>query len=567
MHSTEAGTTADAVVRGRPPWAMLAVAAALGLLAGSFAIANTSIGWHLASGHFILDHHAVPRADPFSTTAAGTPWIDHEWGFQVLLAVLERAGGAPLLVLWRALLVAALAVMLVVFAFRSGLSPPAALVLAALCLYGARIRFFLRPELATLLLAPLVVWIFLHRHQHPGRRWLLAIGALMAAGANLHAGILVVPPLLAGLLAAESLQLLATRRGLQPIGSGALGLAVATAAPVLNPYGWRLYGVPLEIAHLVGLPHIPNPEWISPSFLDVPPLYVAIAAGLALLALAERRAARWALFAMAAVLALRYVRNVGLFFALLPIAVAPALASLPALGRDGAAARRPLWRAAAVALAVLIALSMVAEPGRTPALGFSDRFYPARALAFIDELGLAAAPLYNDVRFGGYLIRQAYPERRAFLDDRNEIHEPLLEEIHAILGSSDPGAWQAMLDRHRVGVALLRYNPPFTVLRPDGRTVGRRGFSALWFPDQRWALVYWDDIAMVLVDRTTVDPALLERFAYRVIRPDDADELQARIAADPALARAVASELARKLAEQPDCERALALSEQLLAGR
>jgi len=543
---------------------MLAVAAALGLLAGSFAIANTSIGWHLASGHFILEHHAVPRSDPFSTTAEGAPWIDHEWGFQVMLAAAERLGGAPLLVLARAVLVAALAVMLLVFGFRSGLSPPAALLVAVLCLYGARIRFFLRPELATLLIAPLVVWIFLHRREHGGRGRLLAIGALMAAGANLHAGILVVPPLLAGLLAAELLQWRWTRRGPQPLGSGALALAVAAVAPVLNPYSWHLYGVPIEIARLVGRPHIPNPEWISPSFLDVPSLYVAIAGGLVLLALAERRAARWALFVIAAALALRYVRNVGLFFALLPIAVTPALASLPALGRDGVAARRPLWRIAAVALAVLVVASMVAEPGRAPAFGFSDRFYPVQALAFIERQGLAAAPLYNDVRFGGFLIRHAYPQRRAFLDDRNEIHEPLLAEIHAILGSSDPRAWQAMLDRYRVEVALLRYNAPFTVLRPDGRTVGRRGFSALWFPDQRWALVYWDDIAMVLVDRATTDPDLVERFAYRVIRPDDADELRARIAADPAFASLAAAELARKLAEQPDCERALALSEQLL---
>jgi hypothetical protein len=546
---------------------MLAVAAALGLLAGSFAIANTSIGWHLASGHFILDHHAVPRSDPFSTTAEGTPWIDHEWGFQLMLAAVERLGGAPLLVLTRAMLVAALAVMLLVFGFRSGLSPPAALVLAVLCLYGARIRFFLRPELTTLLIAPLVVWIFLHRREQGGRGWLVAIAGLMAAGANLHAGILVVPPLLAGLLAAELLQWRWTRRGPQPLGSGALALAVAAVAPVLNPYGWHLYGVPIEIARLVGRPHIPNPEWISPSFFDVPPLYVAIAAGLLLLALAERRAARWALFVIAAALALRYVRNVGLFFALLPIAVAPALASLPALGRGGVAARRPLWRVAAVALAVLVVASMVAEPGRAPAFEFSDRFYPVQALAFIERQDLAAAPLYNDVRFGGFLIRHSYPQQRAFLDDRNEIHEPLLAEIHSILGSSDPRAWQAMLDRYGVEVALLRYNPPFTVLRPDGRTVGRRGFSALWFPDERWALVYWDDIAMVLVDRATADPALLERFAYRVIRPDDADELRARIAADPAFALVAAAELARKLAEQPDCERALALYEQLLARR
>jgi hypothetical protein len=536
----------------------------LGLTVGSYQIANTSIGWHIASGRWVLDHGSAPATDPFTFTAEGTRWIDHEWLFQVIVAVADGLGGAPALVLTRALLVAALALLMFVLGWRSGLSPPAALLLATLCLYGARIRFFLRPELATLLLAPLVVWIFLHRHARRSWRWLAAIAVAMAAGANLHGGILVVPPLLTGLLAAEWLQWLWTRDGRSPLPSGVLAVAVATAAPVLNPYGWRLYTVPLEIAHLVRLPHIPNPEWISPSVYDVPPLYVAMAAGLLLLAARERRAARWALLVMASALALRYVRNVGLFFALYPIAVASALASLPLLARGGELVRRPGWRAAAWALAVILIGSSAAEPRRRPSLSWSDTFYPWRAYAFLEQQQLDHSPTYNDVRFGGFLILQHYPERTVFLDDRNEIHEPLLAEIHAILSGSDPAAWQAMLDRYGISVALLRYNPPFTVLRPDGQTVGRRGFSALWFPPERWALVYWDDTAMVLVNRAFADPALLAEHEYRIVRPDDVDELRRRIAADPAAAALAAGEISRKLADEPDCERALRIAEELV---
>jgi len=535
----------------------------LGLVAGCYPIANTSIGWHLASGHWILDHGSVPRTDPFSTTAVDVQWIDHEWLFQVVVALTEAVAGPPGLVALRALLVAALAVLLLGFGFRSGLSPPAALVLAALCLYGARIRFFLRPELFTLLIAPTVVWIFLHRDRWRSRRWLLWIAALMAVGANFHGGVLVVPPLLTGLLMASWLQWLVTRHGPSPVPSGLAGVAAALAAPILNPYGWRLYTVPLEIAHLVGLPHIPNPEWISPSFSDYPPLWVAMAVGLTALALRERRAGRWMLFILASGLALRYVRNVGLFFMLFPIAVGSALAAIPLLAAGNPAARRPAWRLAALAISLLIVGSMVSAPGRLPGFGFSDSFYPHRAWDFLHREGLQNAPAYNDVRFGGFLIHQHYPDRRTFLDDRNEIHEPLLAEIHSILKSSDPGAWQAMLDRHAVEVALVRYNPPFTVVRPDGSPVGRRGFSALWFPSDRWALVYWDDVSMVFVDRETADPGLLERHEYRIIRPDDTDELKRRLAEEPDILPPFVAELERKLEEQPDCERALELSQLL----
>lgn len=558
-------TTADPPAPDRFPWTALALVALLGLAAGTYPIANTSIGWHVASGRWVLDHGAVPRSDPFTFTAEGRSWVDHEWLFQVLVAAAESLGGPALLVLTRAGFVAAIAALLFVFAWRSGLSPPASLVLATLCLYGARIRFFLRPELATLVLAPLVIWLFLRRGERAAPWRLVAIGLVMAAGANLHGGILVVPPLLAGLLAAELLQWLWSRRGPSPLPSGAAALAVASIAPLLNPYGWRLYAVPLELAHLVGLPHIPNPEWISPLPDDVPPLFIAIAAGLVLLALRERRLTRWALLAMATALALRHVRNVGLFFVLYPMVVAPALATVEPLARLGAAARRPLAGAAAAALAILVVVSMAAEPGRQPGLGYSASYYPWRAWQFVERNGLDVLPAYNDVRFGGWLIGRFYPERRTFIDDRNEIHEPLLEEIHRLLGGSDPAAWQAMLDRYGLELALLRYNEPFTVVGPDGRPAGRRGFSALWFPPERWALVYWDDTAMVLVDRTAVGEPFLAQHEYRHLRPDDTDWLRRRIAEDPAARALAAAELARALAETPDSERALALAEDLLA--
>ena len=526
-------------------------------------IANTSIGWHLASGRWVLDHHAVPRSDPVSFTAEGREWIDHEWLFQTVAAVTHAIGGEPLLVALRAVLVAALSVLLLLLARRGGLDPPAALILATLCLYGAHIRFFLRPELATLLIVPSVVWIFLDRGS--GRRWLPALAILMVLGANLHGGVLVAPPLLAVMLAGEWLRSRWNPRPAAPsLASGAAGLVVASTAPLLNPYGWKLYTVPLEIAHLVGLPQIPNPEWISPSPADVPPLYVALVAGLLVLALRERDPTRWLLFLVSALLALRYVRNVGLFFALLPISVAPALTRLTVnRGRH-----QPLAATAVAAtVAVIVALSVVITPRYHLGFSCSASFYPDRACDFMERVGLHTGPIYNDVRFGGYLINRYFPPRQVFLDDRNEIHEPLLSEIYHLLQTSDQAGWQSMLDRYGVTAALVRYNPPFRVVSPSGEFVESRGFSALWFPAGSWALLYWDDTAMVLAKRSDVDPALLDRYEYRILRPDDVEHLERRLAAEPELRPRVAAELARALEDQPDNRRALALSEFLLSLR
>ena len=49
--------------------ALIAIAAIVtGAVLGTFEIANTSIGWHLASGRWILDHGDFMRADYFSFT-------------------------------------------------------------------------------------------------------------------------------------------------------------------------------------------------------------------------------------------------------------------------------------------------------------------------------------------------------------------------------------------------------------------------------------------------------------------------------------------------------------------
>ena len=67
------------------------------------------------------------------------------------------------LVALRALTMATLAVLLLGVGVRSGLSPAAALVLSLACVAGARGRFFVRPELVTLLIVPTAVWLFLRR--------------------------------------------------------------------------------------------------------------------------------------------------------------------------------------------------------------------------------------------------------------------------------------------------------------------------------------------------------------------------------------------------------------------
>src|SRR5258708_27049498 len=46
---------------------------------------------HIAAGRWIIEHAALPTADPFSHTMAGAQWVPHEWLAEIILAVAYRA--------------------------------------------------------------------------------------------------------------------------------------------------------------------------------------------------------------------------------------------------------------------------------------------------------------------------------------------------------------------------------------------------------------------------------------------------------------------------------------------
>jgi hypothetical protein len=304
----------------------------------------------------------------------------------------------------------------------------------------------------------------------------------------------------------------------------------------------------------VNQPHIPNPEWATPSFSQTPSLFVAVIVAGAILAARERRAARWALFLMACLLAFRYIRNLGLFFVLLPAVVGPALASWPLFSQGGhrRKGRRRVLSVAAFVLAAVMVGAVAAAPWPRFGARYADGYYPTGACDFLDREELPRSQLYNDVRFGGYLIERYAPSRLVFQDDRNEIHAALLEEIWSILRSGDVRGWSALLERYDCDTALVRYHAPIRTAPSDGRGVDIRGFSALWFPSRSWALVFWDDVAMVFVRRAGADPEFLRDFEYRILRPDDLEHLRWRVSREPDLRQPALEEARRAVASSSD---------------
>src|SRR5260221_7678761 len=51
------------------------------------------VSWHIATGQWILDHRAIPHADPFSYTWLGKPWVPIEWLAEAIYASAYRLAG------------------------------------------------------------------------------------------------------------------------------------------------------------------------------------------------------------------------------------------------------------------------------------------------------------------------------------------------------------------------------------------------------------------------------------------------------------------------------------------
>ena len=59
-------------------------------------LADADVGWHIRTGEYILDHHAVPHHDLYSFSKPGAPWFAWEWLTDVLDAAalpLRRVEG------------------------------------------------------------------------------------------------------------------------------------------------------------------------------------------------------------------------------------------------------------------------------------------------------------------------------------------------------------------------------------------------------------------------------------------------------------------------------------------
>jgi len=212
-------------------------------------LADADIGWHIRTGEWILDHHAVPHQDLYSFSKPGAAWYAWEWGSDVIFASLHRAAGLKGVVLLAGVIISFFAWTLLRRMTGRGVHLLWAMTVSLLGVGAASIHFLARPHLFTLLFLSLATWMIETDRAQSSRRsarrmWLLV--PLTLVWTNLHGGFLALVAVLG--LTSVGYGLEAWRgRGDFRHAARYLSLASACAAvSLVNPYGWHLHAHVLE---------------------------------------------------------------------------------------------------------------------------------------------------------------------------------------------------------------------------------------------------------------------------------------------------------------------------------
>jgi len=461
--------------------------------------------WHLTTGRWIVDHHAVPQFDPLTTASAHVPWINGEWLYEIVLYALHGIAGDAGISIISALLAAAIFTAGFVFATRDQ-DIGIALLIAAIAFAGASDRLGVRPAAAAALLIVVALGILGSRMRRVPMT--IAYACLTIVWINLHPSALLAP-----LLALIAMLKVPWSAGGSPSALHALALrgvvvVASSVALLVNPFGWNALIAPLRLTSEIRSGAFVNAEWLPSTFEYFPLLFVTMGVVVLLfLGVHDKRANAWRFvtFAILAVLAYRYVRNQGLYFAALPLLVPPI----------GKFSKRVSNVIAACALIPLI----WAFQHDVHRLGVDDERFPMRAIAALHSYKLAGN-IYNVDQFGGLLEWTFYPERRTLTDGRNELFRDFIAAD--AVAHRDSRAWHDMIAKYGLVLAVDEYqSEKIDVL--DVASGERRSLPASLVRYRRrdWALIAFDDAAMIFARRDAFPSERLEPIEFRFLVPDD----------------------------------------------
>ncbi len=431
-------------------WAFVAVSIpVIGSLATG--MGTVDLAYHIRAGGEILAG-SFARVDSYSFAGEALPWVNQQWGAQVLFALFFRVASWNGVALLRAALTGGTFGLLYLACRASGARRAWSAALLTIGGYlVASTSLAMRPQLVGVLLFSATLWISATRHQHPSRLWL--VPALVAIWANVHGSFVLGPSILL-------LAWLEDRRSEPATSLLALKAAIlALGASVLTPFGPGVWAYAVKIATDPTVTQVIS-EWQATSIRDAAGL--GLFPSLAVIAwLLGRRGERTSVLILLQLgffltMALFAVRGVVWWGLVAPIVAAGLLRPAPPgeepISRTGSG---PLNFVVAGSLLVAVILVLPFWRGTDPETGAPRILWQAEQ-RLVDETAAVTDPGANVwvSQVWGSWFEFALPQDKVFVDSRIEIYPESVWNEYLNASNARPG-WQAILNRYEVDAVVL----------------------------------------------------------------------------------------------------------------
>lgn len=457
-----------------------------------YTMGDPDLWGHLRFGLDILQAGTLPQADPYSFTAHGAPWINHEWLAEVLFAEGWLAAGAAGIV-WLKLALALLTVGIIFRHLRQqSVSPKLSAVVMLPWLVMIPAFSLIRPLHFTLpCFAALLTVLYESSYGRTRPLWLLT--PLFALWANLHGGVLAGVALLAIWVGCLAL-----------FDRGRFWLALvpaltAAAATLLNPYGYQL----LEFLLRTATVHRPEIiEWEPMRATSANGISYLICAAAAVAGLIRSRLPKplplMLVFSVVALLPFAAIRHGSLALLAVMVIAGPHMADAVRGFRNDMKPRRlvlPAWAPLApLGLTAVLFTNVLHKP---PVIEVPAAKFPVEAVRVLKASGVKGN-LINRFNWGEYILWHLGPGVQVAIDGRRETvyTKPLYEKY--LRFQEGKSGWDWMLREHRTDMALV-----------ETELVSASLFRRM--PD--WQEVYRDEMASIFARRGSPAAAAISRAA------------------------------------------------------
>jgi len=456
-----------------------------------FTTGATDLGRHLKNGELLLSGSSgILRTNFYSYTQPDFEFINHHWLADVIFFLAWKAGDFEgLNAIYILLGGVAFGLFFRIAQKAAGL--PVAVALAACLMPSLRARPSVRPEIFTLLLSGVFLYILWNHYQ--GRlswRSLLILPVLEALWVNLHLGFILGPAFIGAFLLAD----LPRFKRWAPI------LLLTVAVTLLNPNGLRGATYPFTVWTNYGFDVIENysilriEKTVYASYYRL--MELTLAALFVSFIVAARRSKRFPLptFALALLIG-------GMAWWAVRAEPLLALFSLSAIAINiGPVSVRWPVAMAALGLVILAGLSYNGWRSLRKSAPIGLGLKPGSNLAaeLLRDSGLDG-PILNNFNIGGYLIYYLFPQHRVFMDSRPEAYSAAFIREKYQMPFENEDQWNQLLDEYKFNVICFA-----RATTAENRFIRRR------VADPAWAPVFYDGGIVILVRRTPSNSSFIQ---------------------------------------------------------